>query len=185
MAAARKTKPISDEAVQRATGRVWADWFRILDGIGAKRMTHTQIAAHLHEREEVRGWWSQMVAVRYERERGLREVLQSCRGDFAASGSRTLKAGVAEVFRALSDPAERRRWCPDAPLEVTKATSPKSVRAKWAGTDQRIAFNLVPQGRGKSRVSVDHMGLGSAGEAVRLKAWWGERLDRLRARMEG
>lgn len=185
MAGAKKTKSISDEAVKRATGKVWADWFRILDRVGAKRLTHTQIAAHLHEKEQVPGWWCQMVAVRYEQERGLREELQTCRGDYAASGSRTLDATVAQVFRALSDPAERERWCPDAPLEVTKATAPKSVRAKWIGTDQRVAFYLFPQGPGKARVSVDHMGLASAKDAIRLKAWWGERLDRLRARIEG
>jgi uncharacterized protein YndB with AHSA1/START domain len=185
MPAKEKARPISDEAVKAKTGKVWAAWFRILDRAGAKRMTHTQIAAHLGEVEGVPGWWSQMVAVRYEQERGLRESLQTCRGDFAASGSRTLDAPVAAVFRALHDPAERRRWCPDAPLEVTKATAPKSVRARWTGTDQRVAFYLFPQGSGKARVSVDHMGLASAREARRLKAWWSERLDRLRERMEG
>lgn len=180
MAGAKKGAPISDEAVRAKTGKGWKEWFRVLDRAGARKMTHTAIATHLYEKEEVPGWWCQMVAVRYEQERGLREPLQTCTGDFAATGSRTVDVPVARAFRAVSDAAERRRWCPDAPLEVTKATAPKSVRAKWTGTTQRVAFYVFPQGADRARISVDHMGLPSAKEAQRLKAWWSSRLDRLR-----
>jgi uncharacterized protein YndB with AHSA1/START domain len=177
-------KPISDEAVKAKTGKDWAGWFKVLDRAGAKRMTHTQIATHLYEQEKVPGWWCQMVAVRYEQERGLREPLQTCRGDFAANAGRTLAASAASVFKAVAEPKGRKDWCPDAPLEVTKATPNKSVRAKWGDGDGRVAFYLFPAPNGKVRFSVDHMGLPSAKEAERMKAWWSERLDRLKGRVE-
>ena len=176
-------KPISDEAVKAKTGKDWAGWFKVLDRAGAKKMTHTQIATHLHDRCAVPGWWCQMVAVRYEQERGLREALQTCSGNFAANGSRTLSVPLAKVFRAVESAAERRKWCPDAPLEVTSVTKGKYVRAKWAGTSGRVAFYFEAKSGGKSRVAVDHMGLPSGREARRMKAWWGERLDRLRERL--
>ena len=178
-------KPISDEAVKEKTGKVWADWFRILDKASAKKMTHTQMAAFLHDEHGVPGWWCQMVAVRYEQERGLRKPMQTCTGDFAANGSRTLAAPLAKVFRAVEDATERRKWCPDAPLEVTSVTPGKYVRAKWSGSEGRVAFYFEKQESGKSRVAVDHMGLPNAKEALRMKAWWGERLDRLRGNIEG
>ena len=185
MAGARKGKPISDEAVEAKTGRDWAGWFRVLDRAGARRMTHTAIATHLHEKEKVPGWWCQMVAVRYEQERGMRESLQTCRGDFAATGSRTFRAPVDAVFRAVAEESGRRGWCPDAPLEVTKATPGKSVRAKWGEGKGRVSFYLFPAPGGRVRFSVDHMGLPSAREAARMKTWWSARLDRLKGKVGG
>ena len=114
-----------------------------------------------------------------------RYLLVTCSGDFAANGSRTVAAPLAKVFKAVEDPAERRRWCPDAPLEVTSVTPGKYVRAKWSGSEGRVAFYFEKQDSGKSRVAVDHMGLPDEKEAVRMKAWWGERLDRLRGNIEG
>ena len=147
-------------------------------------MTHAEIATHLHGEEKVPGWWCQMVAVRYEQERGLRESLQTCRGDFAATGSRTLAAPMKTVFGAVAEEKGRRGWCPDAPLVVTKATPGKSVRARWGDGKGRVSFYFLPAPGGKVRFSVDHMGLPSAKEAARMKAWWGERLDRMKERVE-
>jgi uncharacterized protein YndB with AHSA1/START domain len=185
MAGAKKGKRISDEAVKAKTGKDWAAWFRILDRAGARKMTHTEIATLLHEKEKVPGWWCQMVAVRWEQERGLRKVFQTCRGDFAANGSRTLAAPLPEVFRAFRDPAARRCWLPDAPLEITTATVNKSIRARWGDTKERVSFYFYPRPGGRSSVSVDHMGIPSERDAHRRRAWWGERLDRLRERVEG
>ena len=36
-------------------------------------MSHKEIAEYLNEKRGVPGWWSQMVTVTYEQERGLRE----------------------------------------------------------------------------------------------------------------
>ena len=176
---------ISDEAVKAKTGKTWEEWFRILDAAKAKTMTHTQIASHLHEDLSVPGWWCQMVAVRYEQERGLRARGETCRGDYAANRSRTLKAPLARLYRAFSDPAARRRWLAGAPIEVTKATANKSIRAKWGATKGRISFYFYAEGAGKARVAVDHMGIESAEEAQRMKTWWAERLDRLQGQIEG
>jgi uncharacterized protein YndB with AHSA1/START domain len=177
-------KPISDEAVKAKTGKVWAEWFAQLDRDGAAKMTHTEIATHLYEKRKVPGWWCQMVAVRYEQERGRRKVLQTCRGDFAANAGRTLAAPLPALFKAVAEPRGRRAWCPDAPLEVTKATPHKSVRAKWGDGKGRVSFYFFPATNGKVRFSVDHMGIASQREAKRMKAWWSERLDRLQEKVE-
>jgi hypothetical protein len=40
--------------------------------------------------------------------------------------------------------------------------------------------NFLPKGDAKSQVAVEHSKLADPGEAERMKAYWGERLERLR-----
>jgi hypothetical protein len=66
---------MSDEAVEAKTGKNWSRWFKHLDAAGAKKMTHQEIVAHLHDQYDVRPWWQQMVAVTYEQACGLRDAM--------------------------------------------------------------------------------------------------------------
>src|SRR5688572_27657477 len=73
--------PVSDDRVKGATGRDWAEWRRVLDAAGARKMSHAEIARMVHDRfaggdpstssgsvpPHNAGWWSQMVTVGYER----------------------------------------------------------------------------------------------------------------------
>lgn len=63
---------ISEEAVKAKTGKVWGEWFTILDTWNAKEKGHTQSVKHLREHYRLSPWWAQAVTIRYEWERGLR-----------------------------------------------------------------------------------------------------------------
>ncbi len=106
----KETKRSSDAAVKAKTGKVWAEWFKILDTAGAKKWAHKEIAGYLFEKRKLPGWWAQMVAVGYEHERGMRAKFQNCNGDFAANSSRTLVAPAGKVYEAWTDEKIRRRW---------------------------------------------------------------------------
>jgi hypothetical protein len=67
------TRKIGDDAVLKATGKSWKEWFDILDKFDRKTKGHTQTAKYLHSEHKLSPWWSQMVTVRYEWEKGLRE----------------------------------------------------------------------------------------------------------------
>src|SRR5208282_5420413 len=127
-------KRASDETVKAKSGKTWAEWFKILDKAGAKKWEHPEISLFLHEKQKVSGWWSQMVAVGYEHERGIRQKFQKCDGEFSTSGSRTLAVPLAKAYAAWTDEKIRRRWLPDAKMEITTATPNKSIRAKWDDT---------------------------------------------------
>jgi hypothetical protein len=43
-----------------------------------------------------------------------------------------------------------------------------------------VDVNFLPKGDAKSQVAVEHSKLADPGEAERMKAYWGERLERLR-----
>ena len=55
----KETKRSSDEAVKAKTGKVWAEWFEILDKAGAKKWPHKEISAYLYEKRKVPSWWWQ------------------------------------------------------------------------------------------------------------------------------
>jgi hypothetical protein len=179
----RETKRISDEAVKAETGKSWADWFGILDAAGAKKWPHKEIANYLYNKENVRGWWSQMIAVGYEQERGLRQAHQASDG-FTASASRTIAAPLAWLFKAWSDDKARRRWLPDAKLEISKATAGKSLRAAWDGGKSRVEILFYKKGTRKSQVTVDHRKLKNAKESAKMKSYWFEALNRLQQSLE-
>src|ERR1700691_6641327 len=92
----REAKRMSDAVVKERTGKTWPEWFKILDKAGAKKMRHQDITGYLIKEHKVGPWWTQMIAVPYEHERGLREKFQKCDGEFAASGSRTLSVPISK-----------------------------------------------------------------------------------------
>jgi hypothetical protein len=181
----REAKRMSDAAVKERTGKTWPEWFKILDKAGAKKMRHQDITAYLIKEHKVGPWWTQMIAVPYEHERGLREKFQKCTGEFAASGSRTLSVPMSKLYNAWTDEKLRQRWLPDAKIEITTATKNKSLRAKWDGDASRLSVNFYPKGAGKSQAAVDHMKLPSSKECAKMKAYWFEALNRLQEMLEG
>jgi len=180
----KQTKRSTDEAVKAKTGKVWAEWFAILDKAGAKKMPHKEIALYLRDKQGVPLWWCQMVAVTYEHERGLRQKFQKCDGAFSASASRTIAAPLARAFEGWTNDKLRRRWLPDASMEITTATPGKYVRAKWdEGTRLSVGFFTTPGG--KTRVAVDHEKLANSKECEKMKSYWSEALNRLQETLEG
>jgi hypothetical protein len=178
----KENKRSSDEAVKAKTGKVWAEWFKILDKAGARKMTHQEITAYLRREQSVGAWWNQMVAVAYERERGIREKFQKCDGEFSASGSRTMAVPMAKAFAAWTDEKLRKRWLPDGKLEITTATPGKYVRGKW-GTS-RLSVGFVGKGAAKTQVAVDHGKLASSKECAKMKTYWFAALNSLQEMLE-
>ena len=178
----RENKRSSDEAVKAATGKAWAEWFKILDRAGARKMTHQEITACLRKEHSVGAWWNQMVAVAYEHERGLRGKFQKCDGEFSASGSRTIAAPMAKAFAAWTDDKLRKKWLPDGKLEITTATPGKYVRGKWGAS--RLSVGFYSKGLEKTQVAVDHGKLANSKECAKMKSYWFAALDKLQAMLE-
>lgn len=174
---------VGDEAVERATGRAWDDWLKVLDRAGAKAMPHKDIALLLSRKFRIPGWWSQMVTVGYEQARGLRLVNQQAEG-FAANASRTIATDLDRLYAAWNEPRQRARWLPEAPIEVRRSSDGKSMRITWTANDSRVDVGFFAAGKGKSRVQVGHAKLASAAAVKRQKAYWSEALLRLKAFLE-
>lgn len=176
---------IRSEAVHAKTGKTWAQWFAILDKAGAAEWPHKEIARHLSEKCGCPDWWSQMVCVGYEQERGLRVKHQLCSGEFSASASKTVAVPIDVLFKNWNDSTLRARWLPDsAKLTVRKANLNKSMRiTRPDGTS--VEVNFWDKGPGKSQAALEHRKLESLEDVARLKAYWTSALAKLQEILAG
>lgn len=181
------TKPqgprMSDEAVKAKTGKDWKEWFSILDKAGAKKMTHQEIATYLYNKQNVGPWWTQMVAVTYEQQRGLREKHERPEG-FQISVSRTVNAPLAKLFKSFANAKARKAWLAEEGLVVRKATANKSMRVTWVDGKTSLEVNFYSKGDNKSQVVVQHRKLPDARFSARMKTYWSKALDRLRTSLQ-
>jgi hypothetical protein len=171
---------MSDEAIQRRTGKRWGEWFAILDAWGGTEHTHKEIAAWLSEKQDIDGWSAQSVTVGYERARGMRVPGQRPGGGFSATASRTIAAPVERLFEAFTDESVRERWLPGAELRERTSTPSKSARFDWEDGSTRVVVGFFAKGDAKSQVALEHERLRDAGTAEEMKAFWRERLSALK-----
>jgi hypothetical protein len=169
---------MSDAVIQEKTGRTWEGWAQALDSHGAAELAHRDIALLVSGTYKVRPWWTQAVAVGYERIKGLRARGQRRDGTYEANKSRTFNVPVSALFEAWADAAMRRRWLEAAGVKVRTATAPKSMRIGWAD-GSLVAVWFTAKSSGKSTVAVAHTKLADPEAAKRLKQYWSERLDAL------
>jgi hypothetical protein len=166
----KKIAGIGSEAVEKATGKGWQDWFAILDQAGATKLTHRETAAMLREKHDLSMWWSQMISVGYEQERGMRKVHQQPEG-FEISKSKTLPVSPLEVFKAWNDSQARDKWLGEN-ITIRKATPGKSMRITWSDTRTRVDVDFYDRGMSKCQVSVRHSRLSSPAHAEKMKKFW-------------
>ncbi|MEK7316800.1 MAG: SRPBCC domain-containing protein [Candidatus Eisenbacteria bacterium] len=195
---------ISDEAVETRTGKSWAQWFRILDRWGAAKKGHKATAAWLHETRELPTWWAQMVTVRHERERGLRDRHEKPSG-YEISVTRLLGSAPARAFDAISRPADLSHWFTRgarANLEVGGSYSnrdgdrgrfltvarPRRLRMTWENVNHApgtvVDFTIAAIAGGRSRVAVTHSRLATRRDAEKMKEAWSWALDSLRSYLD-
>jgi hypothetical protein len=171
---------MSDETVQAKTGRTWREWVRLLDAAGAAGMLHRDIARHVASLG-VPAWWSQSVTVGYERIRGKRAVGQRMSGDYEANKSKTIAAPASVLFAAFANARTRKKWLPGARVR----SSTENKRLRIALEDGSIAgVELTPKGASKTSVSIQQPRLPDKASAERAKAWWAEKLEKLKEVVE-
>ena len=170
---------MADEKVKNATGCTWEKWVYALDRHKAYELPHRELAVLIKKKYKTPDWWTQMVAVGYERIKGKRALGQRMDGRYHATKSRTFNVSVEELFDAWSTPKLRAKWLGDKNVKVRTSTRPKSIRLEQDGSI--IAVWFTKKGAAKSVVSVDEDKLPSLEAANEVKKYWEERLDALGA----
>ncbi len=169
---------MSDAVIRERTGRTWEEWTQTLDKHDAATMAHRDIAILVSGTYKVAPWWTQAVAVGYERIKGLRARGQRRDGTYEAGKSRTFNVPVETLFDAWADAGTRRRWLDESGVRVRTAKAPKAIRLGWPdGTIVTVWF--TPKGKDKSAVAVAHTKLPDKATTNRLKEYWSEKLNAL------
>jgi uncharacterized protein YndB with AHSA1/START domain len=175
----------SDAAIRQRTGRGWEEWFELLDEWGAADRTHREIAGWVAEQQGVvpLAWNAQAVAGSYELARGLRVVGEKPDG-FAITTAKTVAVPVERLYDAVVDESLRERWLPGGELRERTATKPKSARFDWGESQTRVNVTFLAKSEGKSTLALEHRRLADADEAVRMKAYWRQRVAALQEVLE-
>jgi hypothetical protein len=165
--------------VREATGRSWAQWFRVLDRFDVEAAGHTATVRYLAETHECPRWWRQRIAQAHAQVRGL---LEPTRRSFSANTSRTLSVAVEDLYRAWRGRGPH-KWLLGARIKVQRANENRSLRLDWPDQTS-VEVYFWAKGDRRSQVNVMHRQLASAGAVVEMKKFWTRALDQLQLALE-
>ena len=173
---------IDAERVKAKTGKDWSDWFEILDKASAATLGHQETVSFLTKVHGVPSWWRQMIAVEYERARGLRVRHQTATG-FSVSVSTTVAASLADLYEATANASRRRRWFPPGEFAESSRTKDKYYRGSWNG-DARLEMGFYKKGELKSQVSIQIGKLQDNAQVESERVAWKAALATLKALLQ-
>jgi hypothetical protein len=177
--ASKSKAMMTDAAIKERTGKDWMAWFAALDKAGAAKLDHKAIVALAREMGSGR-WHGQMVAVSYERARGIRAMNQKCDGEFSVSVTRVMDAPLSKLYAAATkDPAG---WFPKGAFEETSRTRDKYWRGKWK--EGRLEVGFYAKGAGRAQIALQSNKLPGEALVEKERAIWKKAIDRLQAMVE-
>jgi hypothetical protein len=178
-----KSKPkaiMTDAAIKARTGKDWMTWFAALDKAGAAKLDHRAIAKLAREEMGAGAWYGQMVAVSYERARGLRAMNQKCDGEFSVSITRVIDAPLSKLYAAATK--DLAGWFPKGAFEETSRTKDKYWRGKWKSG--RLEVGFYAKGTGRAQIALQSNKLPDEASVEKERALWKKAIDRLQAIVE-
>jgi hypothetical protein len=173
-------KPImTDAGIKARTGKGWDQWYAALDKAGAAKLDHKGITALLDSKFKPGPWWGQMIAVSYERARGIRAMNQKCDGEFSVSVSKTLPVDLSTLYEAVADDKQRAKWFPKGAFKLSSQTKDKYFRGAWGKDGARLEIGFYAKGEGKAQIALQVNKL-PGGEAVESeRATWKKAIEKL------
>lgn len=174
----------SDQAVMKATGKVWDEWLSLLEQQNLSKLSHKEIAAKLVEDHDIGFWWAQTITIEYERMIGRREVGQSCEGDFQAGASKTLAGTMDAVFTAWQNFMKDKGSLNTMPYKEQPTTTKTDKWRYWRvllANDSKANINIHQKAPAKVGFGVNHEKLNTAEEVAEWKAFWKECLKEFQA----
>lgn len=166
------------EAVERATNRTWDEWLKYMEGIGAEKLSHHEIASLLLEELDGKtdnlGWWAQSTTVAYEQYIGRRIPGQRPDGTFQTSVSKATKLGMKELMDKWVDFAEKDEEVL-ALIAGELRVSGTENRITWrtkAPDGSSIRVTSEPKKDGTASIIVNHMELQTNELNLEAKSKW-------------
>ena len=187
MAGARQTggkskikTTMTDAAIKAKTGKDWAGWFAALDRAGAARLDHKAIATLARDDMGAGAWYGQMIAVSYERARGIRAMNQKCDGEFSVSVTRVMAAPLSKLYAAAT--ARPQSWFPKGVFEESSRTKDKYWRGKWKAG--RLEIGFYAKGSDKAQIALQSNKLPNQAAVEKERALWKKAVDKLQSMIE-
>jgi uncharacterized protein YndB with AHSA1/START domain len=196
---------VSSEAVKKATGRTWDEWFVILDKEEAQEITHKEIARLLRDKGYIESsWWCQMVANGYEIARGRRVEGETILAGFEIGIRRTFKISPEQAWELLAKPTGMKIWlgtvseprlvkgqtyqtADGTKGEVRSVTPGRRLRLTWQPphwqTPSTIQVSIVSSGK-NATIAFHQEKLTSERDREKMRIHWKHVLDELQEVIE-
>lgn len=178
----RRQHRVGDATLLARTGRSWNEWIELLDAAGASELSHEGIVAIVDRLLPKLRWWVHIVTAGYEQARGL-QARHLKPGSCQTSRSKVVGTPLARLYTAWTDPGLRAEWL-GATVTIRESTPDRSLKINWSDGKSSVGVLFTPKGEGRSQVNVHHSKLESADAAATMNAYWGARLERLKALLE-
>jgi hypothetical protein len=78
----------------------------------------------------------------------------------------------------------RRSWLKSGSLQISSGQQNKTLRGAWGADTSRVEIRFTPKGADKTMVVVDHMKMGTSKQAIAMKTFWSDNMERLRRQVE-
>lgn len=166
---------LTDEAVEKATGKGWTEWFTILRQEKADKLPHREIAKLLSDQYNVDGWWAQSITVEYERHLGRRQVGQVKDGTFQTAVTKTLPGDLDQVFDIWLDAARNANEFNSIPLAGEPAISKSDKWRYWRVDLQdgsKVTVTVGPKSAEKSTLTLQNEKLKDQDAIEQWKTFW-------------
>lgn len=128
-----KINGVSSNAVEKATGKSWNDWVKLLDKEKCADKSHKEIAKLVFEKYVPKsGWWSQMVTVGYEYAKGKRVVGKTETQGYEIGVQKMLYVKKEKLWKFLDSPKGRALWLgKEVEHEMRTVKKGERMRMKW------------------------------------------------------
>ena len=171
------TQPANTTSIEKATGKTWEQWVSELDAIGARDMSHTELARKLYDQLDgtidSHGWWAQGITVAYEQHIGKRAPGQLANGLFELAVSKTITKPRDVVFSEVVKWLEsQNEFNGQEPLKPRSSTTPKRSNWRCDFADKSKFVATVEGDDKKSKLVLSHTAVPSKKEVDDWKAYW-------------
>ncbi|MBX9766645.1 MAG: SRPBCC domain-containing protein [Bdellovibrionales bacterium] len=189
-----KIGSVSNASVLKCTGREWAEWISVLEGFGARQLTHKEIVAELKKKKyKVTVWWQHEVTSGYEIYIGRKLPGRNAKGLFSMTVTKTIPAGQSALWKFLNSEDGQKIWLkpwsqvelvPGAQFEVEDGffgevrtvKAPSKLRLTWQDPEWLKAISLqvfvLGRGKDKSMIAIQQEGITTAQIKNDMRARW-------------
>lgn len=165
---------IPDKTIEKATGMPWQAWFERMEKMGARDLTHKEIATNLVGQYQAPGWWAQFLTVRYEQVIGRRKVGQNSKGEFSVAVSKTLPGTMNEAFHWWLAIIQSKSEFNGVEILSSSTTETEKWRHYRAALKDgsRIIIGIYAKSPAKAGLGLQHVKLPSATSAEAWRNYW-------------
>ena len=125
-------------------------------------------------------WYGQMIAVSYERARGIRAMNQKCDGEFSVSVTRVMDVPLSKLYATATE--KPLAWFPKGVFEESSRTKDKYWRGKWKAG--RLEVGFYAKGVGKAQIALQSNKLPNAEAVEKERMVWKKAIDKLQIMVE-